>query len=388
VVGAGKASAAMAAALDAAWSDVELSGIVVTRYGHAIPAGRIEIIEAAHPIPDTNSEIAARRILSAIGDLSADDLVVALISGGGSALMTLPAHGMTLADKRAVNAALLASGATITEINTVRKHLSGIKGGRLASAAYPAHVVTLVISDIPGDDPAEIASGPTLPDSSTITDAREIIERYAIDLPVAAKAVLESGTETPKPGLFQKADVRMIATPALALSAAASIVKDADLACLILGDALEGESRELGIAMASIARSVRAHGWPVAAPAVLLSGGETTVTIGREAAGRGGRNTEFLLGFAVAIAGEADVWAIAGDTDGIDGTEDAAGAVVAPDTLKRAGIAKFDARAHLAAHDSFSFFEGIGDLVRTGPTLTNVNDIRAILITRGAATSR
>lgn len=380
VVGAGKASAAMAAALDAAWPDVELSGIVVTRYGHAVPAGRIEIIEASHPIPDANSEIAARRILSAVSNLGTDALVIALISGGGSSLMTLPARGMTLADKQTVNAALLASGATIAEINAVRKYLSGIKGGRLAAAAYPAHVVTLVMSDIPGDDPAAIASGPTLPDSSTIEDVREIVARYAIDLPAAANAVLDAGVETPKPD-GRETDVRVIATPALALAAAANIVRDAGLGCLILGDAIEGESRELGVAMAGIARSVHAHGWPVAAPAVLLSGGETTVTIGRGPAGRGGRNTEFLLGFAVAIAGESNVWATAGDTDGIDGTEDAAGAIVAPDTLKRGRTAKLDARAHLAAHDSFSFFEGIGDLVRTGPTLTNVNDIRAILIT-------
>jgi hydroxypyruvate reductase len=328
------------------------------------------------------SEEAGRRILAAVKGLTADDLVVALMSGGGSALMVLPAGDMTLADKQAVNRSLLASGANIVEMNAVRKHLSAIKGGRLALAAHPAKVVTLAISDIPGDDPAAIASGPTVADSSTLADVHEIIKRYNIDLPPSASAVLASGHETPKI-LPAQNSVRVIAAPKLALEAAAQAAAKAGLTPLILGDAIEGESRELGTVMAGIARSVRLNGLPVKAPAVLLSGGETTVTIGKGPAGRGGRNTEFLLGFAIAMAGEPDVFAFAGDSDGIDGTEDAAGAIVTPDTLARARLANLDPRAYLAMHDSYSFFAGIGDLIRTGPTGTNVNDIRAILITRG-----
>jgi glycerate 2-kinase len=379
VVGAGKASAAMAAALDAAWPDVDLTGVVVTRYGHAVPAGRIRILEASHPVPDAMSETAARLILSAVAGLAPDDLVIALISGGGSALMTLPAGGMTLADKQAVNRALLASGATITEMNAIRKHLSAIKGGRLAAAVRPARLVTLVISDVPGDDPAAIASGPTVADASTLADVREIITHYGIDLPRTARAVLEAGSETPKPGELES-DVRIVAAPSLALAAAAGIARKGGLTPLVLGDAIEGESREVGTVMAGIARSVRTHGLPVGSPAVLLSGGETTVTIGQGPAGRGGRNTEFLLGFALAAAGESGIWAIAGDSDGIDGTEDVAGAIVEPDTLSRGRAAGLDARGYLSAHDSYTYFNRIGDLVRTGPTLTNVNDIRAILI--------
>src|SRR5271166_4157276 len=293
--------------------------------------------------------------------------------------MTLPAGAMSLADKQAVNAALLASGAPIAEMNVLRKHLSGIKGGRLAAAARPARVVTLVISDIPGDDPAAIASGPTLPDPSTKVDAFDIAARWSLDLPPAARAVLESGGETPKPGGIET-DVRMVATPSLALDAAAELARREGLAPLILGDALEGEAQEVGTVMAAIARSVALNGRPVAAPAVLLSGGETTVSIGRGRVGRGGRNTEFLLGLAVALAGAPNIWAIAGDTDGIDSTEDAAGALIAPDMLARAQAAGFDARKSLSAHDRYTFFDGIGDLVRTGPTFTNVIDIRAILI--------
>ncbi|MDB5595363.1 MAG: ttuD [Hyphomicrobiales bacterium] len=379
VVGAGKASAAMAAALDAAWSDVDVSGVVVTRYGHAVPAGRIEILQASHPVPDAMSETAARRIIAAVQELGPDDLVIALISGGGSALLALPAGDMTLGDKQAVNRALLASGATITEMNAVRKHLSSIKGGRLAAAAAPAHVVTLVISDVPGDDPAAIASGPTAPDPSTIAEVREIVSRYRLQLPEAARRLLEQGVETPKPGDFPT-DVRLIAAPSLALAAAAETARALGFAPLILGDAIEGESRELGTIMAGIARSVQLNGHPVAAPAVLLSGGETTVTIGQGPAGRGGRNTEFLLGFAIAMAGQPGIWAVAGDSDGIDGTEDAAGALVGPGTLVRARAAGCDPRHHLVAHDSYSLFDATDDLIRTGPTLTNVNDIRAILI--------
>jgi glycerate 2-kinase len=382
VIGAGKASVAMAAALDRAWRDVDLAGVVVTRHGQRGSAGRIEVLEASHPTPDAMSEEAGRRILAAVKGLTADDLVVALMSGGGSALMVLPAGDMTLADKQAVNRSLLASGANIVEMNAVRKHLSAIKGGRLALAAHPAKVVTLAISDIPGDDPAAIASGPTVADSSTLADVHEIIKRYDLDLPPSASAVLASDRETPKTLAAQNA-VRVIAAPKLALEAAARAATKAGLTPLMLGDAIEGESRELGTVMAGIARSVRLNGLPVKAPAVLLSGGETTVTIGKGRAGRGGRNTEFLLGFAVAMAGEPDVFAFAGDSDGIDGTEDAAGAIVTPDTLARARLANLDPRAYLAMHDSYSFFAGIGDLIRTGPTGTNVNDIRAILITRG-----
>jgi glycerate 2-kinase len=380
VVGAGKASAAMAAALDAAWPDVALRGVVATRYGHAVPTRRIEIIEAGHPVPDVESERAARAMLDAVSNLRSDDLVLALMSGGGSALLTLPAGNMSLADKVAVNKALLLSGATIGEMNAVRKHLSAIKGGRLATAAKPARVITLVISDVPGDDPAIIASGPTVPDLSTLADVAEIVMRFRLTLPASAQALLATGSETPKPGEIA-GDVRIIATPSLALAAAAETARRAGLAPLILGDALEGEARELGTAMAGIARSVRTHGLPIAPPAALLSGGETTVTIGRDGAGKGGRNTEFLLGFAVANQAPSGIWAIAGDSDGIDGTEDAAGAIVTPDTLARGRAAGLDARRYLTAHDSYSYFDVLGDLVRTGPTLTNVNDIRAILIT-------
>ncbi|MGO8068547.1 glycerate kinase [Rhizobium leguminosarum] len=379
VVGAGKASAAMAAALDSAWPDVDVSGVVVTRYGHAVPAGRIRIIEASHPVPDAMSETAAADVLQAVRGLTSDDLVVALVSGGGSALLVAPAGGMSLADKQNVNRALLASGATITEMNAVRKHLSRIKGGRLGLAARPAKVVTLVISDVPGDDPASIASGPTIADESTIDEVRGIISRYRIVLPDTARAVLDSGGETPKPADLAS-DVRIIAAPSLALDSAAKTAANAGLQTLVLGDAIEGEARELGTVMAGIALSAKIKGLPLRGPAVLLSGGEGTVSIGCEPAGRGGRNTEFLLGLAAALKGQAGIWAIAGDTDGIDGTEDAAGAVVTPDTLERGRKKGLDARAYLASHDSYSFFDEIGDLVKTGPTLTNVNDIRAILI--------
>ncbi|MQB12683.1 glycerate kinase [Agrobacterium sp. ICMP 6402] len=379
VVGAGKASAAMAAALDNAWADVDLSGVVVTRYGHAVPAGRIEIIEASHPVPDDKSAEAAKRILAAVEGLTADDMVIALISGGGSALMVAPAEGMTLADKMAVNRALLASGATISEMNAVRKHLSRIKGGRLALAARPARVVSLLISDVPGDDPSEIASGPTVADPSDIETVREIVSRYELDLPETVRRVLEKGEETPKAGDIDE-DVRMIAAPSLALQAAAEEAVKLGLTPLILGDSLEGESRDVGAVMAGIALSASRKGLPVKGPAVLLSGGETTVTIGKGPAGKGGRNTEFLLSLALTLKGADGIWAIAGDSDGIDGVEDAAGAVVTPDTLARMRAAGVDPRQSLVGHDSYTAFKGVGDLVVTGPTLTNVNDIRAILI--------
>lgn len=377
VVGAGKASSAMAAALEAAWPDVDLQGVVVTRYGHAAPTQKIRIVEAAHPVSDAMSEVASMLMMEQVKHLTADDCVIALISGGGSSLLALPRKGITLADKQAVNQALLKSGATIHEMNTVRKQLSDIKGGRLALAAKPARVITLIISDVPGDDPQSIASGPTVADSSTAEEALEIIARYRLALPEPVMRVLH----TPRAPVTAKEideDIRLIATPSGALAAAAAVAQRMGYTPLILGDALEGESAQLGIMMAGIAKSVKQHGLPVKGPAVLLSGGETTVTIGNAAAGRGGRNTEFLLALACALKGEEGIYAIAGDSDGIDGTEDAAGAIVTPDTLVRTSL---DAKAMLRGHDSYSYFAEAGDLVVTGPTLTNVNDIRVIVIT-------
>jgi hydroxypyruvate reductase len=381
VVGCGKSAAVMAAALEDAWPDVALQGSVVTRYGHAVPTRRIEVIEASHPVPDANSERGARRLLERVRGLGRDDLVLALISGGGSALCAAPAPGLTLADKQAINRALLASGANISEMNCVRKHLSAIKGGRLAAAARPAQVVTLAISDVPGDDPAVIASGPTVPDPTTFADARAIIARYGIEPPAAVATRLERATdETPKPEDLPDAEYRLIATPMMALKRMADVARVQGLAPLILGDALEGEAREMGVVLAGIARSIRAHGQPLAPPAVLLSGGETTVTLGRESAGHGGRNSEFLLSLAVALGGVAGIWALAGDTDGLDGMDDIAGAIATPDTLARARAKGLDPRAMLAGHDGHTLFDVIGDAIRTGPTLTNVNDVRAILI--------
>ncbi len=389
VVGAGKSAAVMAAAVEAAWPDADLRGLVVTRYGHAVPTSvptaRVEVVEASHPVPDAAGEAAARRILAMIRGLTPQDLVLVLMSGGASALLALPAPGLTLADKQAVNRALLASGASIQEMNCLRRHLSGIKGGRLAAAAYPARVVTLAISDVPGDDPAVIGSGPTVADPTSFADTAALAAHYRLVLPPAVAAHLAAAVdETPKPGdrRLAAAEYRLIATPLMALRAMAAEARTLGLTPLILGDALEGEARELGTALAGIARSVRAHGHPLAAPAVLLSGGETTVTLRAAAASgaRGGRNTECLLGLALALAGEPGVWALAADTDGIDGTEDAAGAIATPDTLARARAAGLDPRAVLAAHDSYGLFHAVGDLVTTGPTLTNVNDVRAILV--------
>lgn len=379
VVGAGKASAAMAAALDAAWQDVELSGVVVTRYGHAVSAGRIEIIEAAHPVPDEMSILGAQRLLDGVKGLGPDDLVIALISGGGSSLAVAPAGDMTLADKRAVNQALLASGANISEMNTVRKQLSRIKGGRLAQAAYPARVVTLVISDVPGDDPSEIASGPTVATRSTLDDAREIVARYKLALPATARDVLERRA-TMEPAEPMNSEVRLIASPSMALEAAANVAAASGLRIVDLGDALQGEAREAGTLLAGIAASARSRGRPVAGPAIILSGGETSVTLGSASTGRGGRNTEFLLSLAIALNGMDRVWAIAGDTDGIDGVEDAAGAIINPSTLSRMSNAGISPRLALSNHDSYRAFSVIDDLIITGPTLTNVNDIRAILV--------
>lgn len=376
VVGAGKASAAMAAALEAAWPDVDLEGVVVTRYGHAAPTQKIRIVEAAHPVSDAMSEVASMLVMEQVKHLTADDCVIALISGGGSSLLALPRKGITLADKQAVNQALLKSGATIHEMNTVRKQLSDIKGGRLALAARPARVITLIISDVPGDDPQSIASGPTVADSSTAEEALEIIARYRLDLPEPVVRVLRT-PRAPVTAADIDEDIRLIATPSGALAAAAAVAQRIGYTPLILGDALEGESAQLGIMMAGIAKSVKQHGLPVKGPAVLLSGGETTVTIGETGCGRGGRNTEFLLALACALKGEEGIYAIAGDSDGIDGTEDAAGAIVTPDTLCRTSL---DAKAMLRGHDSYSYFAALEDLVVTGPTLTNVNDIRVIMI--------
>jgi hydroxypyruvate reductase len=379
VIGAGKSSALMAQVVEQHFA-APLSGLVVTRYGHAAPTRFIEVVEASHPVPDAAGEAAARRILDLVRGLTPDDLVLALISGGGSALLSLPAPGLTLADKQAVNRALLASGATIGEMNAVRKHLSAIKGGRLAAAAHPARVLTLAISDVPSDSLSVIASGPTVPDETTFADARAIIARRGVQVPEAvARHLAAAESETPKPGdpRLARAEARIFARPQASLEAAAAVARQAGIAPLLLGDAIEGESREVGTVMAGIARSVAAHGHPLPAPCVLLSGGETTVTV-TGTGGRGGRSTEFLLGLAVALQGAPGIWAIAGDTDGIDGTEDAAGAIIAPDTLARG--AALDPRGKLAGHDSYSFFRALDDLVVTGPTLTNVNDFRAILV--------
>lgn len=380
VVGAGKASAAMGLALERHWPG-EFEGLIVTRYGHGAPCRRLEVVEAAHPVPDEAGRAAAARILDLVQGLTADDLVLALISGGGSSLLTLPPDGLTLADKQAVNRALLRSGASIDEMNCVRKHLSAIKGGRLAAAAHPARVVTLLISDVPGDDPAIIASGPTVADPTSTADALAILGRYGIELPESVRRHLGTATaETPKPGDPRLAggEVRLIAAPQLSLEAAAAVARAAGVTPLLLGDAIEGEAREVGQVMAGIARSVRRHGQPLAAPAVLLSGGETTVTVRGD--GRGGRNVEYLLGLAVALGGLPGVWATAGDTDGIDGAEEVAGALVTPDTLARARAAGFDPHATLDRNDAHSLFEALGDQVITGPTLTNVNDFRAVLV--------
>lgn len=420
VVGAGKAAGAMAHALEALWPahaaahgrpGAPLSGLVVTRYGHtpprasqhadarphaqAVPAGSasgvIEIVEAAHPVPDAAGMAAAQRILQSVQGLTADDLVLCLISGGGSALLTLPATwpggGLTLADKQRINQALLHSGAGIGDMNTVRKHLSAIKGGRLAAACAPARVVTLTISDVPGDDPSVIASGPTVPDPSTCADALAILERHSIDLPHGLREQLQSGAlETPKPGDPRLADqpVHLIATPRQSLEAAAEAARAAGIAAHVLGDDIEGESREVAKVHAALARSVALHGTPFARPCVILSGGETTVTVrpasAGQALGRGGRAGEFCLGAAMALQGLPGVYALAADTDGIDGVEDNAGALVTPNTLARAAAAGLSPQAHADRHDSYAFFAGLGDLVVTGPTHTNVNDFRALLV--------
>ncbi|MCP5367849.1 MAG: glycerate kinase [Hyphomicrobiales bacterium] len=384
VVGFGKSAAAMARALEEAW-DGPLDGVVVTRYGHAVPTRRVRVLESGHPVPDQAGIDAAREILETVSGLTADDLVICLISGGGSAILTLPPDGVALAEQQALTKDMLACGATIHEINTVRKHLSRVKGGRLAAACAPARVVSLIISDVPGDDLSVIASGPTVGDRTTAADARALLGRYGIVPSAAIAAHLASpAAESPDPGdpLFARVDNRLIATPQMSLEAAAEAARGLGLTPVVLSDRIEGESREAAKVMAAIARQVAAHGQPAAAPCVLLSGGETTVTLsalGRDK-GRGGPNTEFLLSLAVALDGHAGIHAIACDTDGVDGSEDNAGATVSPDTLARARAAGLKPQEFQDANDAWGFFHALGDLVVTGPTLTNVNDFRAVVI--------
>ena len=380
VVGAGKASAAMARAVETHWPG-SLSGLVITRRGYVEPCERIEIVEAAHPVPDAAGMHAAQRMLERVGGLREEDLVLCLISGGGSALMPLPAPGVTLEHKQVVNRALLASGANISEINCVRRHLSAIKGGRLAAACHPARVHTLLISDVPGDRPIDIASGPTVADPTTCADALAIVRRYAIDLPVAVRDVLESGEgESIKPGdpRLSRASVRLIATPQMALEAAARVARAAGIAPYIIGDAIEGEAREVGKVLAGMALQVAARDQPVSAPCVLLSGGETTVSV--RGGGKGGRNVEYLLSMAVALDGHPRIHALAGDTDGVDGLEEIAGGQIGPDSLARAWSLGLCPKDMLANNDAHAFFAELGDSVITGPTFTNVNDFRATLI--------
>lgn len=383
VVGAGKASAAMARAVEDHWPGPkgQLEGLVVTRYGYAVPCERIEIVEAAHPVPDAAGLAAAQRLLALVQGLGEDDLVLCLISGGGSSLLPLPLPGLTLTHKQAVNRALLRSGASIGEMNCVRRHLSAIKGGRLAAACHPARVLTLLISDVPGDDPVDIASGPTAADMTTCADALAIVQRYGIELPPPVHEVLASGRgESVKPGdaRLARAETRMIATPQMALEAAAAVARAAGYAAYILGDAIEGEARDVGKVLAGIALQATARGQPFAPPCVLLSGGETTVTL--RGGGRGGRNVECLLALGIALRGHARIHALMGDTDGVDGQEEIAGAQLAPDSLARGWAAGRPPQAALDANDGHGFFGALGDSIVTGPTLTNVNDFRAILI--------
>lgn len=380
VIGAGKASAAMARAVEQHWPG-PLSGLVVTRYGYAVPCERIEIVEAAHPVPDAAGHRAAQRTLELVGHLRADDLVLCLISGGGSSLLPLPAAGLTLDLKQVISRALLGSGATIREMNCVRRHLSAIKGGRLAAACHPARVLTLLISDVPGDRPIDIASGPTVADPTTCADALRILRRYAIDLPDAVRELLESGRgESVKPGdpRLSSAEAQVVATPQMALEAAAEAARAAGVTAHILADAIEGEARDVGTVLAGIALQVAERNQPFAAPCVLLSGGETTVTV--RGKGRGGRNVEYLLSLAIALDGHPRIYALAGDTDGVDGQEEIAGACMAPDTLARAWQRGLRPKEVLADNDAHSLFMALGDSVITGPTLTNVNDFRAIFI--------
>lgn len=377
VVGAGKAAASMARAVEVAWPDVDLSGVVVTRYGHATATDRITVREASHPVPDEAGLSAAHEILAAVQLAQEGDLVLALISGGGSALMPMPRPPLTIDDEVLVNKALLRSGLTIDDMNRVRRRLSLIKGGGLAEAAHPAKIVTLAISDVPGDHPAAIASGPTMPDPTAGDDLSAIVERLGESIPEAARRTLLA---EPAHAPEFDADFRLIAVPQMALVAAAQVARDAGISPVLLGDALEGEARELGTVMAGMAKAIRTHGTPTKAPAILISGGETTVTIGPERPGKGGRNTEFLLGLALGLSSYPDIHAIAADTDGIDGNEDAAGAILGPDSLAKARAAGLDPDGCLTSHDSYTFFHHLDALIHTGPTLTNVNDFRAVLI--------
>jgi len=382
VIGAGKAAASMAQCLERHWP-APLQGLVVTRYGHAIPCDRIEVIEAAHPVPDAAGQRAAERLLAMVQGLGPDDLVICLLSGGGSALLALPLPGVTLADKQALGRALLASGATIGEINTVRRHLSAIKGGRLAAACAPARVVNLVISDVPGDAAVDIASGPTVPDPTSCADALAILRRYRIDTPPAVLRLLEEATiaESLPPGdpRLPAIETHWIAAPQQALEAAAEVGRRAGLAVHILGDALEGEARSMGRILAAIAQQVARRAQPFTPPCVLLSGGESTVQV--RGSGRGGRNVELLLALTLALQGDPHIYTLAADTDGVDGIEPIAGALAGPDTLARAEALGHRAADALDRNDAHTFFEALGDSLVTGPTLTNVNDFRAILVT-------
>ena len=385
VVGAGKAAASMAAAIESAWpAAAPLEGLVITRYRHGMPTARIRVVEAGHPVPDESGEAAAREILERARALGPDDLLLALVSGGGSSLLSLPAEGISMAELKALTRALLASGAPIQDMNTVRKHLSAIQGGQLA-AATRARVVALVISDVTGDDPTHIASGPCAPDPTTYRDALSILERFRVEPPPSVRERLEGGAvgrfpETPKPGnaVFERVENRVIATAHRSLLAAAAHFESLGIPALVLGDSVTGESAEVAKVMAAFARQIRAHSHPAVSPVALVSGGETTVTV--RGNGRGGRCTEFLLSLAVELQGLPGTWALACDTDGIDGSEDNAGAIVAPDTLERAAARRLDAKARLAQNDGYGFFSDLGDLVVTGPTRTNVNDYRAILL--------
>lgn len=384
VVGAGKAAAAMAACVETHLHNAELSGLVITRHGHAVPTRQIEVAQAGHPLPDAAGQAAARRLLDLVRAAHPDQAVLALLSGGGSSLLSVPVKGVSLADLRQVGQALLTSGAAISEINTVRKHLAQTLGGRLA-AACPAQVRALLISDVAGDDPAVIASGPFAPDASTYADALDVLARWQVAAPACVQSHLRAGAagmiaETPKPGAacFARVEHHIVANGRSALLAAAEYFRSRGIRPLVLGDTYTGEAREVAQVFAGLAREIRRHGNPWPTPVVLLSGGETSVTVKQP--GRGGRNAEFLLALALALDGLDNVHALAADTDGIDGSENNAGAVIGPDTLARAVSLGVAARACLAGHDSYAFFSALGDLVNTGPTLTNVNDFRAILI--------
>jgi len=381
VIGAGKASAAMARVLEAHWPG-PLSGVVVTRYGYAVPCRSIEVVEAAHPVPDSAGVTAAQRILQTVRGLTADDHVLCLISGGGSSLLVAPLEGLTLDDKQVVNRALLQSGASISEMNCVRRHLSAVKGGRLAAACHPAKVTTLLISDVPGDCPMDIASGPTVADPTRCADALAILRRYGVTVPPNVLEILESGRgETVKPDdpRLRGNDTRFIATPQMALEAAAGVAHAIGIPVHVLGDSIEGEARDVGKVIAGLTLQVARHAQPFAPPCLLLSGGETTVTV--RGSGRGGRNVEFLLSLAIALDGQAGIHALAGDTDGVDGLEEIAGAYLGPDTLDRAWAAGMNPKDRLADNDGHGFFQELGDSIITGPTMTNVNDFRAVLIT-------